>query len=556
MSLVRGIGPAVRPENGFLRWAIVRVVAEHGAATGPPRSYASRDLVPDEPIELRRNLDALRRARVFMLALVVGVTAVAVAVSLLVPKTYRATATLVLQETLNPFGSSDVETVVRRLETIERLLRTNAVLEQAAERVPGESRESLESNVTSSVDPDANIIRIAALDRTPEGAAAIANAVAETFLGEQAEAERQRLSDARTSLEAELARLQATGGSAAEIAAITEQITELGVREVGAGSELQLAQAAEPPDDSFKPRPVRNGVLAFFASAFLAVLIALGRDRLVPRVSDARELSRLTNLPVLAGVPYMRGRLGRPPRLLQMISNEAHQTLQTAIRFELPPDRQRVILVTSAVEGEGKSHVAAGLARALAHAEQKTLLVSADLRFPTLHDLFGTSRSPGLSELLRAGTNGASESSRMEDFQASVKKRLDGGLGNLDFLPSGSKTPNPSSLLFGDAVDRFFASVAKLDYSYVIVDGAPLIGISDSHTLARRADGVLIVSRLESITLDHVIELRDVLDRLGGRTLGLVVVGTRRIGSYAYAGSDLSAAEDVDPIRSASNRRR
>ena len=531
-------------------------VAPHGAATGRSRSHASRDLVPDEPIELRRNLDALRRARFFILALVVCSTAAAVGISLLVPKTYRATATLVLRETLDPFTSSDVETVVRRLETIERLLRTNAILEQAAQRVPGESRQSLESKLTSSVDPDANIIRISAFDGTPEGAAAIANAVAATFLEDQADAERQRVSDARAALEAELARLRATAGSAAEIAALTQRITELGVSEVGAGSELQLAQAAEPPDAPFKPRPLRNGALAFFASAFLAVLIALGRDRLVPRVGDARELGSLMNLPVLAGVPYLRGRFGRPPRLLQVISNEAHQTLQTAIRFELPPDRQRVIVVTSAVEGEGKSHVAAGLARALAQAEQKTLLVSADLRFPTLHDLFGTSRSPGLTELLRVGTNGASDSSTMEDLLASVKTNLDGGLRNLDFLPSGSKTPNPSSLLFSESVDRVFASIAKLDYSYVIVDGAPLIGISDSHSLARRADGVLIVSRLERVTLDDVIELRDVLDRLDAHTLGLVVVGTRRIGSYAYAGSDLATADDVDLAASSPGRRR
>ena len=90
----------------------------------------------------------------------------------------------------------------------------------------------------------------------------------------------------------------------------------------------------------------------------------------------------------------------------------------------------------------------------------------------------------------------------------------------------------------------------------MIVDGAPLIGISDSHSLARRADGVLIVSRLERITLDDVIELRDVLDRLDAHTLGLVVVGTRRIGSYAYAGSDLSTADDVDFAASSPGRRR
>lgn len=524
-------------------------VAEQGAPTSF-RSSRPPDLVAEEPIELRRNLDALRRARLFIAALVIGATAVVVGVSLLIPKTYRATSTIVLEETLSPFGSADVETVVRRLETIERLLRTNAVLARAAREVPGETRESLEEKVTSSVDPAANIIRISGFDDTPESAAAIANSVAETFLDLQADAERRRIEDARTALEDELARLRATGGSADDIASIRERITDLGVSAVGAGSNLRLAQAAEPPTDPYTPRPVRNGVLAFFAAVFLAVLITLARDRLVPRLGGARELSRLTQLPVLAGVPYVRGRFGRPARLLQMIANEAHQTLQTSVRFELPPDRQRVVLVTSAVEGEGKSHVAAGLARALARADLKTLLVSADLRFPTLHEVFQTPRAPGLSELLAIDTGEASTAVRTKAFSAAIRSGLgDGLMKNLDFLPSGDRAANPSALLFSERLAQFFATVGTLDYRYVILDGAPLLGIADSHALARSADGVLIVSRLERIKLEDVIELRDVLDRLDVRALGLVVVGARRPGSYAYAHSELSAVEDVDAGR-------
>jgi tyrosine-protein kinase Etk/Wzc len=234
-----------------------------------------------------------------------------------------------------------------------------------------------------------------------------------------------------------------------------------------------------------------------------------------------------------------------------MIAQEAYQTLQTTIRFELPPDRQRVLLVTSAVEGEGKSHVAAGLARALARADQKTLLVSADLRFPTLHTLFETDRSPGLAELLRAGRDGASSEAWTREFAAALRSSQDAGVAlppNLDFLPSGSRAANPSALLFSDAVEHFFAAVALRAYDYVVVDGAPLLGIADSRSLAKRADSVLIVSRPERSTVDDVAELRDVLDRLGAHALGIVVVGVRRAGSYAYVGADLTA-EDVEAGR-------
>lgn len=504
---------------------------------------SAREFVSEEPIELRRQLDALRRARVWIVLFVIAVTGAVVGLSLLLPKTYRATSTVVLQETLNPFGSTDVDAVVRRLETIERLLGTKDVLDRAAAEVPGESGSSLESKVTSSVDQSANIIKVSATDDTADGAAAIANAVANTFLEEQTNVERQRIGQARANLERELARLRGTG-SAEERAAIRQQIIELSVSQVSAGSELQLAQAAEPPTAPYTPRPVRNGVLAFFAALFLGVLVALGRDRLVPRIGSPRDLSRLTNLPVLAGVPYVRRRFGRRPKLLSVIADEAYQTLQASVRFQLPPDHQHVLLVTSAVQGEGKSNVAAGLGRALARVGQKTLLVSADLRFPTLHELFDTSREPGLSDLLRyVGSDGMPTEQVAAAFDRSVRTSLRGASSQLHLVPSGSRSGNPSTLLFSNALEAFFAAVGRLDYSYVIVDGAPLLGIADSHVLAQRADGVLIVSRVERLTLEDVIEMSDVLDRLEINPLGVVVVGARRGGAYAYAGAGLTSDE-------------
>jgi capsular exopolysaccharide synthesis family protein len=509
-------------------------------------SSSSRDGLGEQPIEVRRHIDALRRSGRFILLFVGVVTAAVVAVSLLLPDTYRATATIVLEQSLSPFGSTDVDAIQRRLETIEQLLGTNAVLDGAAEQVPGETRDSLEDKVSSKVDPNANIIRISATDGDPDDAAAIANAVAETFLAEQQRAERERLASARRTLTQELERLRSAGGREEEVQAVRQRISELTVSEASVGSELELAQAAEPPDEPYAPKPVRNGVLAFFAALFLAVLIALGRDLLVPRVSGARELSRVLNLPVLAGIPIVGKRSGRTSSMHAAVANEAYQTLQASVRYELPPERQRVILVSSALEGEGKTNVASGLGKALARIGHKTLIVCADMRFPTLHEQFGLARAPGLSDVLEGiGQNAASPRRTIENAIKSPAHTF-GRIGeNLEIMTSGTRPDDPAELLFGDAIDHFFKGIGELDHAYVVIDGPPLLGIADAHAIAQRVDGMLLVSRLDRSTLEDIVEMTDLLDRLDVRPLGVVVVGARRSLSYAYAGG--SARSDEQP---------
>jgi capsular exopolysaccharide synthesis family protein len=512
-----------------------------------PRSFSPRESSGEQPIEVRRYFDALRRSARFIVLFVAITTAAVVIVSVLLPNVYRATATIVLEESLNPFGSTDVEAVRRQLQTIEQLLGTNAVLDGAAGQVPGETRDSLEDKVTSSVDRDANIIRISATDSDPEDAAAIANAVARTFLEEQRRTERTRLADARRALTAELERLRSSGGRPEEIEAIRQRLSELTVSEVSAGSELALAQEAEPPSEPYAPRPLRNGVLAFFAALFLSVLIALARDLLKPRVGGSRELSRVLGLPVLAGIPLIGQRFGgRGPNTMHTaVANEAYQTLQASVRYSLPPDRQRVILVSSALEGEGKTNVASGLGRALARIGHRTLIVCADLRFPTLHEQFGLARAPGLADVLDGIGRDTNRPRQLIEGAIKSPAHTFGRIAdNLEIITSGTRPQDPSALLFGDAVDHFFGALGDLEYDYIVIDGPPLLGIADAHAIAQRVDGVLVVSRLERATLDDAVEMSELLERLDVRPLGLVVVGVRRSLSYAYAGGSRATADD------------
>jgi Mrp family chromosome partitioning ATPase len=112
-------------------------------------------------------------------------------------------------------------------------------------------------------------------------------------------------------------------------------------------------------------------------------------------------------------------------------------------------------------------------------------------------------------------------------------------------LPSGRKPDDPGELLATSSLDAVFAAIADLEYPYVLIDAPPLLGIADTQALARQANAVLYVARLDRITLDNVVDAQEVLDRLGRPQVGMVVIGTRSEVSPYYVSSRVPALDDV-----------
>jgi len=500
-----------------------------------PRAPSRRG-ASEEPVEVRRYIDAIRRARWLIAAIVVLLTAVVVAVSASLPDRYDAEASIVKQVSSTPFDSVSVDVVTRELATIGQLLTSSTVLNAAAREIPGETGETLDEKVSSSVDPEANLIFVTAEAGDAERAAQIANTVAQTFVDEQAALARRQIEAARANLLEEQARLRDQPGSTEQLQAIQQRLSQLGVSLAAAGTDLRIAERADPPDERASPKPLRNGILAAFLGLFLGVLVVLGRDQLVPRVSSQRELSRLMDLPLLASIPYVNRRFGLRPRVLSGIEYETYQSLAASVRFALPPDdRPRLVLVTSALHAEGKSTVTARLGAALAQAGHRTLVVSADLRWPTLHELVEAPLAPGLTDILR-------RFERQEDPEVTWHALVDSIVpvheesrrGTLHFLPSGNKVPDPAQLLTGPAMDSLAKALLDLNYAYILVDSAPILGIADSLALARALHHVLFVARLDRLTLDTIFDAREMLDRFDTEPLGMVVVGARGEASPYY----------------------
>jgi capsular exopolysaccharide synthesis family protein len=201
---------------------------------------------------------------------------------------------------------------------------------------------------------------------------------------------------------------------------------------------------------------------------------------------------------------------------------EAYRTIRTAVFFGVSKGQAKTILITSPDPGDGKSTVASNLAITMAQAEQKTLLIDADLRKPTQHSIFEIeSRDEGLSNLL-AGA--------IETEQA-IRS---GPISNLDILTCGVEIPNPVEVLNSDAFAKVLREFAER-YDRVIIDSPPVGPVADGRVLSALCDVTILVLRAETSTRRHSQQARDSLLSVGGRILGAVVNDVRRShGHYGY----------------------
>lgn len=507
--------------------------------TGSSRRPSTDD---ESRIDARRYLAAIRRSRNLIIAIVLGVTVTVVVVSMLLPKTYQAETTLVLDVNDPVIGVSDTETVIRQLQTLDAQVDSLPVRTAVADELGLASPDDLEGQIDSAVDPEANLITISATDRDPADAAEIANTVADEFIKLDSERQRESL---RTQLRQANAQLAQAGPGEAQ--AVEDQIGALRAQISSQSTELTVIEAAEVPDSPHSPRPLRNGILAFFAALFLGLIIALVRDQLKPGITSARELSRMTGLPILAALPYVGTRFTRNQKITSAIEHEAYQSLAAGLRLTLPPGSGRIILITSSVHGEGKTTVASRVGRMLAQSGSRTLLISADLRWPRMHELFDLDVEPGLSEVLSHAATSGVDPGLIPAAAHKVMERRTGA--ELSVLTSGGKPRDPATLLGSQVAKELFESVRGLDFDYVIIDGPPILGIADIQALARIADDLILVSRLDRITVENLTDAIEFLDRQPIEKLGHVVIGSSVDVSPYYLSARRSDGLPGEPIQ-------
>ena len=175
-----------------------------------------------------------------------------------------------------------------------------------------------------------------------------------------------------------------------------------------------------------------------------------------------------------------------------------------------PDGEPKTLVVTSAVRDEGKTVAALNLAMALAELErQQVVLVDGDLRRPSCERYLNLNPEPGLTDVLLG--------------RAALDKVLrPAGYRQLMLIGSGTRVPNPAEVLGGSRLDELTQRL-KERFQYVVIDSPPVLPSTDAGVLASRADGTLMVVRLERSLKKQTREAVRVIQDMGGNVLGCFV---------------------------------
>lgn len=254
-----------------------------------------------------------------------------------------------------------------------------------------------------------------------------------------------------------------------------------------------------------------GGVIVFGGICFA---LAYGDYRL-RRVHSARELVRGVGLRLVGSVPRMSGleqRLVDPEGEFDLQGHpvtESIDAIRTCLLHEAQAEDTRVVMVTSAGPGEGKTTLASHLAGSLARAGRKTLLLDGDLRRPAVHELFELPMQPGFSEVLLA------EVETPDAVQPTPQE-------NLFVMTAGQWDREVLQALARDGLEGVFEKLRD-EFEFIIVDSHPVLAATDALLLGQRADAVLLSVMRGISQTPKVCAASLRLSALNIRVLGAVV---------------------------------
>lgn len=270
-------------------------------------------------------------------------------------------------------------------------------------------------------------------------------------------------------------------------------------------------------DDNMPARPRKAQTLAIslILGLGLGVLGAFVREFTDRSLKSADEIEKSLGIPVLGAVPVMPRQYGPETHARAVHLNpgsdsaDAYRSLRAAVSLNAGPRKFKTIMVTSPLEGDGKTTVACNLAIALAKEGARVLLVDTNLRDPSIHQIFGLPNDRGLTSLLTSDTSGG------QAIQHS-------GLGQLDILPAGPTQENPSVLLNSPTLTETMVQIARL-YEMVIVDAAAIIPVVDGRIVAASCDATILVLNGKKSDIKLSSQACDGLLSVGAEVLGVVV---------------------------------
>jgi capsular exopolysaccharide synthesis family protein len=304
-------------------------------------------------------------------------------------------------------------------------------------------------------------------------------------------------------------------------------VKELETPEKGTRPDARVVveQRATVPSTPVTPRPLRNITFGLALGLIAGVGAAVARDLLDNTVKDRETLEDITGVGVVGNIPLDKERRRVPAISFGSDSTtvaEAFRKLRTNLKFLAVDNPPRAFVVTSSTPNEGKSTTAINIALALAEAEHKVVLVDGDMRRPSLDKYLNVVGQVGFSSVLSGATT----------LDEALQET---GFEGLTVLSSGTVPPNPSELL-GSMTAQKIISDLRARFDYVVIDGAPLLAVTDSAILATHTDGALLIAKFGSTKRDQLSHAVRALQDVGATILGAIfsMVPVSRNSAYGY----------------------
>lgn len=510
---------------------------------------ASTQGVPSREKGLQDYLGAIWRRK--WLVVLTALLAVAVAVGLDVAKhkTYTASSQVLLTV---PGSTSASNSPTAANSNVTPNVPTDIQLVQSAQvRNLVQQKLGVAPGVTVSQVGTTNVVSIAATSDSPEVAAKVANAYANSYIA----ASRMNYTN---SIQGQIIQLQGQiNQQQGQINQITQQIagtptgsspsnlntqltnllgqqetlrTELSSLQQSLASAAggQLVSPASADSVLKHPSFVQDALFALGIGVLIGLGFALLRDYLDDRIRGREELELAApGLPLVGMIPEISDWRNRRAVFLVELARprspaaEAYRSLRTSIQFMALDHPIKLLQITSAAQVEGKTTTSANLSVAMAQAGSRVLLVSCDLRKPRIHEFFALSNSEGLTSVLLG------EATLSQAIQPVSE------VPNLSLLGSGPVPPNPSELLAGAKARQTFRELADT-FDVVLLDSSPLLPVTDGAVLAGLADGVLLVGTANVSTKRDVSRAIELLERVSANVIGLVLNRALAGDAYVY----------------------
>jgi len=290
----------------------------------------------------------------------------------------------------------------------------------------------------------------------------------------------------------------------------------------GKVGNVRIVDVAAVPDVPIKPQRFQVETLATVLGLLAGLALAFARNGLRPGIKDPADIEQHAGLNVFATVPHSDAQVAQTrdaknktpgTHVLAVAAPqdgavESLRSLRTALQFAMLDTANKVVLISGATPGVGKSFISANFAAVLGAAGKKVLLVDGDLRKGHLHRYFGVGRDQGLSEVV-------SGSVKLED---AMHRQV---APNVDFLATGTLPPNPAEVLMVPATQAMLQQLA-IQYDLVIIDTPPVLAVSDTAILAPMAGAVFLVARAEVTSLGELQESAKRLAQSGAQTRGVI----------------------------------